>query len=153
MDDETPEATAEAVTDETAEGGTVDAPADQSDQDTPEVSTDTDRTIRKLRKEAATLRERAKAAEARAARTDSLAARLHTELVRASGKLADPHDFPYNPDADLLDDPEAFHQAIDEFVEAKPHLRSRTPRGDVGQGSRGKAEEPVNLLNILKSHV
>lgn len=157
MDDETPEATAEADTDETAEGGTTEDTADQAieqtGEDTTEASTETDRTIRKLRKEAATLRDRAKAAEARAARTTSLAARLHTELVRASGKLADPADFPYNPDADLLDDPEAFNQAIDEFVEAKPHLRSRTPKGDVGQGNRGKAEEPVNLLNILKSYV
>lgn len=151
MDDETTTTeVTEAVTDETAED------TEQTTGDTTEdttVNSDPDRATKKLRKENATLRERAKAAEARAARTDSLAARLHTELVRASGKLADPADFPYNPDADLLDDPEAFNQAIDEFVEAKPHLRSRTPRGDVGQGNRGNGEEPVNLMNILKTYV
>lgn len=151
MDDETPAAeVTEAVTDDTAED--TEQPTGDTTEDNTVIS-DADRATKKLRKENATLRERAKAAEARAARTDSLAARLHAELVRASGKLADPADFPYNPDADLLDDPEAFNQAIDELLEAKPHLRSRTPRGDVGQGNRGKAEEPVNLMNILKGYV
>ncbi|MCK8644398.1 hypothetical protein [Mycobacterium colombiense] len=150
MDDETPEVTLEAIPDETAEDT---ATEDTGEAEDTAVITDADRTLRKLRKENAGLRERAKAAEARAARTDSLAARLHTAQVAATGKLADPADFPYNPDADLLDDSEAFNQAIDEFLEAKPHLRSRTPRGDVGQGNRGKPEEPVNFLNILKTYV
>lgn len=141
--------------DETAEEIVTEAATTEETAEATEggADTETDRNVRKLRKEAATLRERAKAAEARATRTDSLAARLHTELVRASGKLADPHDFPYNPDADLLDDPEAFNQAIDEFVEAKPHLRSRTPKGDVGQGNRGTANEPLNFHQILKQFV
>lgn len=100
--------------------------------------------VRQLRDEAAKLRVRAQ-------HTDELRARLHTELVRATGKLADPNDFPYSPeDADLLDDPEALNAAIDALLAEKPHLRSRTPRGDIGQGKRGTADNPVNFLDILK---
>lgn len=103
--------------------------------------------VEKLRDENAKLRTRAQGA-------DELRARLHTALVTATGKLADPNDFPYDPaDTDLLSDPEALNTAIDEFLEAKPHLRSRTPRGDVGQGNRGPADAPVNLIEMLKSRV
>ncbi|GFG94279.1 hypothetical protein [Mycobacterium timonense] len=152
MDDETPEVTPDETAEDTAtaEGTATEDPGAAEDT---AVITDADRALRKLRKENAGLRERAKAAEARAARTDSLAARLHTAQVAATGKLADPADFPYNPDADLLDDSEAFHQAIDELLEAKPHLKSRVPKGDVGQGNRGTTHEPVNFHNVLKQFI
>jgi hypothetical protein len=151
------------TTNEAAETAEQTVPAEAGSSAEP-VETDSDgqddKAVRKLRKEAETLRARAKAAEARAeaadsraARIDTLSRRLHTELVRASGKLADPEDFPYNPDADLLDDPEAFNEAIDELLAHKSHLRARTPKGDIGQGKRGGAEEPVNLMEILKTRV
>ncbi|OBF39231.1 hypothetical protein A5724_08820 [Mycobacterium sp. ACS1612] len=102
--------------------------------------------VEKLRDENAKLRVRGQ-------RADELAHRLHTELVRATGRLADPADLEFDPtrDADLLDDPEALNAAIEELLQQKPHLRSRKPIGDIGQGVRGTAKEPVNLLGILKN--
>jgi hypothetical protein len=47
--------------------------------------------VETLRKESAGYRDRAKTAEARA---EELAKRLHTSLVTATGKLADPSDLP-----------------------------------------------------------
>lgn len=84
----------------------------------------------------------------RAQQADDLAARLHTELVRATGRLADPTDLPFNPDH--IDDTDAMSTAIDELLAAKPHLASRRPIGDVGQGHRGAPVEPVSLLGLLK---
>jgi hypothetical protein len=101
--------------------------------------------VEKLRDENAKLRVRAQ-------NTDELRARLHTELVKATGKLADPNDFPYS-DAYFLNDPEALNTALDELIAEKPHLRSRTPKGDVGQGNRGPADAPVNLIELLKTRV
>ncbi|ORA68289.1 hypothetical protein BST23_04200 [Mycolicibacterium elephantis] len=97
--------------------------------------------VEKLRNEAAKLRIRAQ-------RADELAHRLHTELVRATGKLADPADLEFDPEH--LQDADKLSAAINALLEAKPHLRSRKPIGDVGQGRRGNAEEPVSLLGILK---
>lgn len=84
----------------------------------------------------------------RATEADTLAARLHTELVRATGRLADPADLPF--DAEHLDDADKLAAAVDELLAAKPHLASRTPRGDIGQGNRGTASEPFSLLAALK---
>jgi hypothetical protein len=106
--------------------------------------------VEDLRKEAAGYRDRAKTAEARA---EDLARQLFTARVAATGKLADPTDFPYSPDdADLLDNPDALAAAVDELIAAKPHLKSRTPVGDIGQGKRGSAEK-FNLLEQLKTIV
>jgi hypothetical protein len=49
-----------------------------------------------------------------------------------------------------MDDPEALAAAIDELLERKPHLASRKPVGDIGQGQRGAASEPFSLLQRLK---
>lgn len=87
----------------------------------------------------------------RAAEADTLAARLHTELVRATGRLADATDLPYA--AEHLDDQEKLTAAIDALLDAKPHLASRTPRGDIGQGNRGGAAQPFSLLDTLKGLV
>ncbi|OKH70647.1 hypothetical protein EB73_11815 [Mycobacterium sp. SWH-M3] len=98
--------------------------------------------VEKLRKESAGYRERAQ-------RADDLAARLHTALVSATGRLADPTDLPF--DAANLDDEQALSGAIDELLTRKPHLASRRPFGDVGQGNRGASSEPVNLADMLRA--
>lgn len=97
--------------------------------------------VEELRRESARYRERARVA-------DGLARRLHTELVRATGRLADPTDLPF--DAEHLDSPEALDAAVGGLLEAKPHLASRRPVGDVGQGRRGSPGEPFSLLGLLK---
>jgi hypothetical protein len=84
----------------------------------------------------------------RAQRADEFAHRLHAELVKATGRLADPADLDYAEEH--LTDPEAMNTAINELLTAKPHLRKPVaPGGDVGQGRRS-AEEPASLLGILK---
>ena len=61
----------------------------------------------------------------RAAKADTYAQRLHTELVRATGKLADPTDLPFNEDH--LDDPDAMTAAINDQVGAGKHAAGREP--------------------------
>lgn len=80
-------------------------------------------------------------------RADNLAQRLHTTLVGATGKLADPTDLPFN--ADHLDDADKLGAAIDELLARKPHLASRRPAGDIGQGAR-PATGTFSLLDALK---
>ncbi|WP_308280567.1 hypothetical protein [Williamsia sp. DF01-3] len=69
--------------------------------------------------------------------------------MRATGKLADPTDLPFN--AEHLEDPDALAAAVDALIEAKPHLKARRFVGDVGQGGRGSAEAGVNLLGMLNA--
>lgn len=161
---ETTDTTTEVADDVTpdAEGGVLNATLEGSDlkseQDTDsglhdEGGKDVDQddtpdtfpreVVEKLRQEAGKYRLRAREA-------DTLATRLHTELVRATGRLADPADLPFDPEH--LDDPEKMAAAVDELLAAKPHLASRTPRGDIGQGQRGQAAEPFSLLGLLKQH-
>ena len=129
---------ADAAATETATDD-ADSPDDENDSGTDTFS----RTyVEKLRRENATYREKARTAE-------HYAARLHTALVDATGKLADPTDLPF--DAEHLDDPEALTAAIDELLSKKPHLASRKPFGDVGQGNRGGTVEPVNLADMLRA--
>ncbi|QEN13465.1 hypothetical protein ACRDU6_13010 [Mycolicibacterium sp. ELW1] len=80
----------------------------------------------------------------------SYAARLHTELVRSTGRLADPNDLPF--DAAHLEDTDALNSAIDELLTRKPHFAARTPHGDVGQGAKDQVP-PVNFISHLKSMV
>lgn len=100
--------------------------------------------VEDLRKENGKYRQRAQQA-------DTLAARLHTELVKATGRLADPTDLPF--DESHLDDGDSLTAAIDALLEAKPHLASRRPTGDIGQGNRGGTAQPFNLLQALKERV
>lgn len=118
--------------------------------DGPDTETSSDETapdtfprevVEKLRQENGKYRQRAQ-------RADDLAHRLHTELVKATGRLADPSDLEFDPEH--LDDPEALAAAVDELLEAKPHLASRRPVGDIGQGRRGSPGEPFSLLGMLK---
>lgn len=82
-------------------------------------------------------------------RADALAQRLHATLVGATGKLADPTDLPFN--ADHLEDPDKLGAAIDELLARKPHLASRRPVGDIGQGAR-PTTAAFSLLDALKEH-
>lgn len=112
-------------------------------QETPDSEADTfDRAyVEKLRREAGDARVRAKD-------RDDLAHRLHTALVAATGRLADPSDLPY--DENHLTDPDALTAAVDDLLTRKPHLAPRRPRGDVGQGV-GAAGQTVDLAGILRS--
>lgn len=113
------------------------------DDETDSDATTFSRTyVEKLRRESAGYRERA-------TRADEYATRLHTALVAATGRLADASDLAF--DAAHLDDAEALNAAIDELLENKPHLATRTPFGDIGQGNRGGTSEPVNLADMLRA--
>lgn len=96
--------------------------------------------VEKLRKENGDYRARAKD-------RDDLAKRLHAAQVKALGRLADPTDLPYS---DELLDPEKLNAAIDDLLARKPHLASRKPTGDVGQGQSG-GSGTVNLADLLRS--
>lgn len=97
--------------------------------------------VEKLRRESAGYRERA-------TKGDTYAQRLHTELVKATGKLADPTDLPF--DAEHLDDPERMSAAVDDLLARKPHLASRRPTGDIGQGAVSGGGSSVDLAAILR---
>lgn len=85
----------------------------------------------------------------RARQADELARRLHTELVRAGGRLADPTDLDF--DEAHLEDVDVLEAAIDELLARKPHLASRRPVGDVGQGAHA-GEPAVDLAGILRAN-
>lgn len=97
--------------------------------------------VEKLRQENGKYRQRAQ-------RADDLAGRLHTALVAATGRLADPSDLDF--DEAHLDDPEALSAALDDLLDRKPHLASRKPRGSVGQGTSG-GDSDVDLAGLLRS--
>ncbi|VBA62103.1 hypothetical protein [Mycobacterium attenuatum] len=115
-------------------GHDIDQPDEQSESFPREV-------VEQLRRENGKYRQRAHQA-------DTLARRLHTELVRATGRLADPTDLVYAEEH--LDDADALAAAIDELLASKPHLASRRPTGDIGQGNRGSSSQPFSLLQMLK---
>ena len=84
-----------------------------------------------------------------AAHVEALARRLHAELVRRDGRVADPADIPFNPDH--LDDESALTAAIDQAVESRPAIRSRQYGGDIGAGNRGRAPAaPVDLISLMR---
>jgi len=96
--------------------------------------------VLQLRDEAAKYRVRSRWA-------DELGERLHVELVRATGRLADPTDLPYSEE--YLQDPKALERAIDSLLQRKPHLASRKPVGEIGQGAAPSAG-PVDLAAMLR---
>lgn len=98
--------------------------------------------VEKLRQEAAGYRVRAQ-------RTTELEQRLHAALVAATGRLTDSSDLEFDPAH--LDDEDALSAALDELLTRKPHLASRRPRGDVGQGVTSNAVDTVDLAGILRS--
>lgn len=99
--------------------------------------------VQRLRDEAAGYRVKAKAA-------DALAARLHTALVAATGKLADPTDLAFDPAH--LDDETALTAAVDDLLTKKPHLAARKVAGDVGQGARGGTSQ-MSLLDFARQRI
>lgn len=111
-----------------------------SDDDEPEVFTR--EYVEKLRKEAADARVRAK-------RSDDLTSALWTARVAATGRLADPSDLAMPEGADPLDD-DALTAAVDDLLLRKPHMATRRPAGDVGQGATGVADT-VDLAGLLRS--
>ena len=119
-----------------------DAPAEPADEQTVDDDADTfpRAYVDKLRKEAADARVKVKD-------RDEIAARLHTSLVAASGRLADPSDLPF--DEAHLSDPDTLTAALDELLARKPHLASRRPVGDIGQGVSAVASS-VDLAGILR---
>lgn len=126
---------------------TTDAPDDERTEDvaTTDALEDDAETfpreyVEKLRKENADARVKAK-------RADDLAARLHTALVAATGRLADPSDLEF--DDAHLEDADALNAAVDALLARKPHLASRRPVGSIGQGATTPADS-VSLAGILR---
>lgn len=99
--------------------------------------------VEKLRKEAAGHRDRAK-------RADDFAHRLHTALVEATGRLADSRDLPY--DESHLEDSQALSAAIDALLADKPHLATRKPAGNIGQGLMSEGAATVSLGGLLRAN-
>lgn len=93
-----------------------------------------------LKQEAVDNRQKAKA----------LATRLHAELVRATGRLADPNDLPF--DTAHLESADALNAAIDDLLSRKPHFATRVPQGHVGQGVKDQVP-PLSLVSHLKNLV
>jgi hypothetical protein len=134
----------DGVSNATPEGDISDATPEGSDSESDQdddTETFPREVVEDLRKENGKYRQRAQQA-------DALAQRLHSELVRATGRLADPSDLEFTEDH--LDDPDKLVAAIDDLLERKPHLATRKPAGDIGQGARGGSAQPVSLLQILK---
>ena len=103
--------------------------------------------VEELRRENADNRVKAK-------RADALTQRLVAELARATGRMADPTDLPVTDallDEQGIPDPVKVDAAVTALLGAKPHLASRRPRGDVGQGNRGEAGG-VDLAGLLRAH-
>ncbi|MDO5503936.1 MAG: hypothetical protein Q4G67_12245 [Actinomycetia bacterium] len=148
-DEATPEDHGPAPAEDPATDPTTDpATEDQLDEQTPgPAADDTDpetfpaKVVKDLRKENARYRERAGLA-------DGYARRLHTALVAATGKLADPTDLDF--DEAHLDDDAALSKAVDELVARKPHLKARRVGGDVGQGTRGAGGGKVDLIGLMR---
>lgn len=108
--------------------------------------------VEQLRRESAGYRDKAKQAAEEADQANAYAEgfmrRLHTALVAATGKLADPADLEF--DAEHLMDEDNLNAAIDALIADKPYLKARRVAGDVGQGNRGEAAG-FSLLDVLKS--
>ena len=125
-----------------AEEPTSPEPAEQTQEQTEtEPDTFPRAYVQELRDENAKYRQRAQ-------RADDLAARLHTALVAATGRLADPTELAY--DETHLQDADALTAAIDDLLARKPNLATRRPTGEVGQGA-SVAVETVDLAGLLRA--
>jgi hypothetical protein len=114
--------------------------ADSADQPEEESEVFPRDYVEKLRQENGRYRQRAQ-------RADELAHRLHVELVKATGRLADPTDLPF--DENHLDDTQALADAVEALLNAKPHLASRRPTGEIGQGP-ATTSGTVDLAALLR---
>lgn len=131
----------DTITDETTQE-TAEAPQDgqETTEDTEQPDTFPRAYVEQLRQENARYR-------TRAGEADVLAERLHRSIVAATGRLADPTDLPF--DAGHLDDEDALTAAVDDLLARKPHLASRRPAGDVGQGAT-ETGHTVDLAGLLR---
>lgn len=130
------------------EGITPDAESEAAESDTDaegELDELTREKLTKLRNEARNLRDRAKAAEARA---ESLARELFIARVAATGKVENPAEITYS--ADLLDDSDALNAAIETAISERPYIGKRRATGDVGQGNRGHSAGGPTFADLLK---
>ena len=137
------ESTDETTTVEDTEVEPAESEATLSDDTEPDEDADQfpRSYVERLRRESAGYRERA-------TKGDTYAQRLHTEMVRATGKLADPTDLPF--DAEHLDDPDVLAAAVDDLLARKPHLASRKPLGDIGQGPVSGGSPGIDLAAMLR---
>lgn len=146
MTDETPDDTTEDAEVRNSESANSESGAAEDGND-ESVTTEADEdTIVYKRADLEKLRQENGKYRQRAQRGDEYARRLHTELVRATGKLADPTDLAFD-EAHLEGD--NLSLAIDDLLSRKPHLASRRPVGDIGQGSSPSAGS-VDLAAILR---
>jgi hypothetical protein len=127
---------------ESVTGNDESEPVDNSDESEDSPDTFPREYVEKLRDENAKYRQRAQ-------RADTLAQRLHEALVTATGRLQDPTDLAF--DESHLDDPEALQAAIEDLLARKPHLASRRPLGDIGQGPKTGDAGEVDLAALLRS--
>ena len=67
---------------------------------------------------------------------------------RATGRLADPTDIEFNEAH--LDDADALAAAVGKLLTRKPHLASRRPTGEIGQGASPPAASSVDLAALLR---
>ena len=151
MTDTTDTTVSETTDDTTTVENTEVEPAEDDGGNLPPSSPDTEPSedadtfpreyVERLRRESQNYRDRA-------TKGDAYAQRLHTELVRATGKLADPTDLPF--DAEHLDDPDTIGAAVDDLLARKPHLAIRKPVGDIGQGPVSDGSSTVDLAAILR---
>ncbi len=119
---------------------TIEQTAAETEQTEPEPETFPREYVTQLRDESAKYRQRAQD-------RDQLAQRLHAALTAATGRLADPDDLPF--DEAHLDDTDAHTAAIDDLLARKPHLATRKPTGDVGQGAT-LTGDGLDLAGLLR---
>jgi hypothetical protein len=110
--------------------------------DTDDAETFPREYVLKLRDENAKYRQRA-------GQSDDLARRLHLEMVKATGRLADATDLPF--DDSHLSDPDSLTAAVDSLLAAKPHLGNRKPSGDIGQGASA-VDTGFSLTGLLRGN-
>ncbi|MDX1873986.1 hypothetical protein SBI67_17835 [Mycolicibacterium sp. 120266] len=133
-------------TDITEDSDVTEDRADTPEDQTPDgLDPATAEVLAKVRREAKNLRERAKAAEARA---DELARALFTARVAATGKVENAAEIPF--DADVLDDDDALTAAIDAAITERPYIKARKVSGDIGQGVRGDQTGPKDFSGLLR---
>jgi hypothetical protein len=148
MDEDTTELTPERVADASTDAPRVDdMPETAGDESGPD---DEDRSFDYEYVKG--LREEAKSWRLKAAKTEGLQTRLHAELTKADGRLADPADLPFDPDH--LADPHKHADAIAELLKAKPHYASRKPApgSTIHQGPVGAAVPPKpDLITGLRA--
>lgn len=84
----------------------------------------------------------------KAKKATEYATRLHTEIVRATGRLADPSDLEFSEEH--LEDADKLNASIDALLEAKPHLKApKKIDGDIGQGKRKVDVGPTDFSQLF----